>query len=76
MIVFQYCLERLGCFPFRVLRRGALDLFEGEQKLEVHRLLAPQGAVIVEHGDAVFGFDEVLAALIGHGLDELDDVLF
>ncbi|MNP37740.1 hypothetical protein D3C76_1312020 [compost metagenome] len=76
VIVFQHGLERLGGFPFRVLRGGALDLFQGEQQFEIHRLLAPQGAVVIEHGDAVLGFDEVLAALIGHRLDELDDVLF
>ncbi|MNO96976.1 hypothetical protein D3C76_886680 [compost metagenome] len=76
MIVFQHGLERLGGFPLRVLRCGALDLFQGEQKLEVHRLLAPQGAVVIEHGDTVLGFDEVLAALIGHRLHEFDDVLF
>ncbi|MNN31714.1 hypothetical protein D3C81_1454120 [compost metagenome] len=59
-----------------MLRRGAFDFFEGEQHFEVHRLLAPQGAVVIEHGNAVFGFDEVLAALIGHRLHELDDLLF
>ncbi|MNF69994.1 hypothetical protein D3C84_518930 [compost metagenome] len=73
VIVFQHGLEGLGGFPFRVLRCGALDFLEGEQQLEVHRLLAPQGAVIVEHGNAVLGFDEVLAALICHGLNEFDD---
>jgi hypothetical protein len=76
VIVFQHRLERLSGFPFRVLRRSALDFFEGEQQFEVHRLLAPQGAVVVEHGDAVLGFDEVLTALISHCLDEFDDVLF
>ncbi|MND60737.1 hypothetical protein D3C80_519740 [compost metagenome] len=76
VIVFQHGLERLGGFPFRVLRRGAFDFFQGEQQLEVHRLLAPQGAVVVEHGNAVLGFDEVLAVLIGDRLHELDDLLF
>ncbi|MNR51321.1 hypothetical protein D3C85_1709780 [compost metagenome] len=76
VIVFQHGLERLRGFPFRMLRCGALDLVEGEQQFEIRRLFAPQGAVVVEHGDAFGGFDEVLAALIGHCLDELDDVLF
>ena len=76
VVVFQHGLERLGGLPFRVLRRVALDFVEGEQELEVHRLLAPKGLVVVEHRDAVFGFDEVLAALIGDGLDEFVDALF
>jgi hypothetical protein len=76
VIVFQHGLEWLGGFPFRMLRRRTLDLFQGKQQFEVHRLLAPQGAVVIEHGDTVLGFDKVLAALIGYRLDELDDVLF
>ncbi|MCY1244814.1 hypothetical protein D9M72_579130 [compost metagenome] len=76
VVIFQHGLERLGGFPFRVLPRGSFDFFEGEQQFEVHRLLAPQGAVVIEHGNAVFGFDEVLAVLIGDRLHELDDLFF
>ena len=40
--------EGLLVLPFRVLRRERLDPVEGERKLEVHRLLGPQRAVVVE----------------------------
>ena len=76
VIIFQYRFERLGGFPFWVLCRGALDLVEGKQQFEVRRLFAPQRAVVVEHSDALGRFDEILAALVGYGLYELDDALF
>ena len=49
-----------GCVSFHsgMLRRQRLDPVEGEGELGVHRLLGPQRAVIVEHGDALgFGHE-------------------
>ncbi|MNN72589.1 hypothetical protein D3C81_1886410 [compost metagenome] len=73
VVVLEDSLERLLGFPLRMLGRHALDFLQGEQHLEVHRLLTPQCAVVVEHGDAFSGFDIVPGAFGGHGLDKLDD---
>ncbi|MNZ87660.1 hypothetical protein D3C78_1065240 [compost metagenome] len=73
VVVLQHGLEGLLGFPFRVLGRHALDFLQGEQHLEVHRLLTPQRAVVVEHGDALSGLDVVPGAFGGHRLDKLDD---
>ncbi len=38
--------------PFRMLRRERLHAVEGKQQLKRHRLLGPEGAIVVEGGDA------------------------
>ena len=48
---------------------------EGEEQLEVHRLLRPQRAVVVEGGDALGGGDEARPALLRHARDEVEDGL-
>ncbi|BCQ61850.1 hypothetical protein PBOI14_36000 [Pseudomonas sp. Boi14] len=75
VITFEHGLERLAGLPLGVLGRQALDFVEGEQHLEIGRLLAPQGAVVVEHGNALGGFHVVRAALGGHRLDEGENAL-
>ncbi|MCY1410248.1 hypothetical protein D9M71_256140 [compost metagenome] len=75
LVAVEHRLERLLGFPLRVLRGQALDFIQGKQHLEVHRLFAPQGAVIVEHGNALGRCDVVLAALCGDGSDKLLDRL-
>ena len=52
-------LERLLVLPLRMLRRQRLDAVEREGELEVHRLLGPERAVVVEDGDALGGRHEV-----------------
>ena len=73
----QVALEqrRVGLLrlPLRVLRRQRLDAVAHEERLEVHRLLGPQRAVVVEHRDALGRRHEVLAAGLGDGRDEGDD---
>jgi hypothetical protein len=66
-------LVRLLVLPLRMLRRERLDAVEREQELEVHRLLAPQRAVVVEDGDALLRLDELGRALLRHLGDELGD---
>jgi hypothetical protein len=51
--------KRLLVLPFRVQRSERLDAIESESKLEIHRLLRPQRAVIVEGRDALGGWHEV-----------------
>ena len=43
-----------------------------EEHLHLHRLLAPERAVVVEGGDAVGGRHEVGAALLRHAGDEVE----
>ena len=72
-IAFEHGLERLLVLPFRVLRRQRLDAVEGERELEIHRLLGPQRAVVVEHGDAFGGRHEIRSGVLGDAPDEIDD---
>ena len=67
--------ERLLGFPFRMLRRERLHAVQREEQLEVHRLLGPQRAVVVERGDALRHGDEALRALLRHLADKCDDRL-
>ena len=46
---------------------------EREEELEIHRLLGPQRAVVVERGDAFGGRNEVRRAFLRHLRDEGDD---
>src|SRR5476649_1893527 len=52
-VAFEYRLEGLLVLPLRMQGCHRLDTFEHEGKLEIHRLLGPQGAVVVEHRDAL-----------------------
>jgi hypothetical protein len=74
-VVLENPFERLLGLPLRVLGREGLHPVEGEDPLEVHRLLAPERAVVIERRDARFRRDELGAAAIRDGLDELDDAL-
>ena len=60
---FHVPLEQRGegflVLPFGMLWCEFLDTVEREEDLEIHRLLGPQRAVIVEHGDALSGWHEV-----------------
>lgn len=67
--------EGLLVLPFRVLRCQGLHAVDGEQEREIERLLRPQRAVVVEHGDALGRGDELRAALLRHARDEVDDGL-
>ena len=52
-----------GASAFRVLRRQRLDPIDRKNDLEIHRLLGPQRAVVVEGGDALVRRHEIRAAL-------------
>ena len=67
--------ERLFVLPLGMLRRQRLHAVEREEELEIHRLLGPQRAVVVEGGDAFGGRHEVRARLPGDFRDECDDGL-
>ena len=61
------------CRPFRMLRRQRPDAVEDEERLEVHRLLGPEVAVVVERGNALGERDEVRRARLRDLGDELED---
>ena len=63
-------LERLAPRPLRVRGRQLLHAVEREGELYVHRLLGPEGAVVVEDGDALGGGDEPGRTLLRHLADE------
>ena len=67
--------EGLLVLPLGMLRRERLDAVEREEELEVHRLLGPERAVVVEGGDALGRRHEVRRAFLRHLLDESDDGL-
>ena len=75
-VAVQHRLERLLGLPAGVLRRQRLDAVEHEGELDVHRLLDPQRAVVVEGGDALVGRHEVRSALRGDAGDESRDRRF
>jgi hypothetical protein len=72
-IVAEHGLERRLRPPVRVPRRQRLDPVDREHDLEIHRLLGPQRAVIIERGDARLDRDEVCAARRGHARHEIGD---
>ncbi len=75
-VAVQHGLERLFGLPAGVLRRQLLDAIENEGELDVHRLLDPERAVIVEGCDALIFGHEVRTALGGHARHKLCDRVF
>ena len=73
-VAVQYAFERLGLLPFGMLGGHLSDAVDGEVDLRVHGIFEPEGAVVVEGGDAVSDRNEVGAAFFGDALDEGDDV--
>ena len=66
-----------GCFVFHSGCFGGqrLDPIDREHDLEIHRLLGPQRAVVVEGGDALVERHEIRAALGRDARDEIGDRL-
>lgn len=75
-VSFENGLEGLFGFPFGVLGREDLDPVDSKEQLKINRLLRPQGAVVIEDGDALRLGYEILPTLRGNGLDEVDNGLF
>jgi hypothetical protein len=73
-VVIERGLERLLPFPVRVLRRQRLDPVDRKNDLEIHRLLGPQRAVVVEGGDAlVGGTKSALPSVVTRGMKSVID---
>ena len=58
-----------------MLRGQRLDAVEREQGLDVHRLLGPERAIVVERRDALARRDVVGTRFVGGLPDEFDDGL-
>ena len=67
--------ERLFVLPLGMLRGQRLHAVEREEQLEIHRLLRPQRAVIVEGGDALVDRHEIRRSFLRHFVDESGDGL-
>src|SRR6185312_2467984 len=74
-VAIEHGLERLLRLPFGILWCHALDFVERKSELEIERLLAPQGAVIIEHGDALLGRHKIVSSLHRHPRDKIQDGL-
>src|SRR5438067_9708303 len=58
-----------------MLRGERLHTVEREEQLEIHRLLAPERAVVIERGNALLGRDKIRRAFLGDLGDEVSDRL-
>ena len=69
--------EAKGSLSFHsgMLRRERLDAVEREEQLEIHRLLGPERAVVVERRDALGDRHEVRRAFLGDFRHEVHDRL-
>ena len=74
-IAFEQGGERFLILPFGMLGRERLHAVEREQKLEIHRLLGPERAVVIERGDALGDRHEVGRMLFRHFGDKRHDSL-
>jgi hypothetical protein len=74
-VTFQQRGERLLCFPLRVLGCECLYAIEREQQLEIHGLLGPECAIVVEGGNSVVFQYEVGTPLPGNAINESNDGL-
>ena len=72
-IAIQHPRERLLGLPIRMHRRKGLHAVEGEGQLDVHGLLDPERAVIVEGRDALLDRYEEGPALRRDPGDEVED---
>ena len=72
-VAVQHRRERLLGLPFRMHRRHDLHAVECEGQLDIHRLLDPERAVIVEGRDALVDRYEEGPALRRDARDEVED---
>src|SRR5439155_33364 len=75
VISFEHRLERLLVLPLGIFRRELLHAVEHECHLHIHRLLAPQRAIVIEGRDALRQWHEIGRALVRHPRNECDDGL-
>lgn len=74
MVVFEHRLKRLGSAPLRVLRSQRFDAVKSEGELNIEGLLGPERPIVVEDGNPRCEWHVVGAVLVGHCLNEREDV--
>ncbi len=72
-ITFEHRLEWRRRLPFRMLGDKRFHSIDRKDVLDVHRLLGPERAVIVESGNAPLRWHEVSGSLFGHARNEIDE---
>lgn len=72
-VAFENTLEGLRCLPLRMAGGELLDAVESEGELNVHGLLNPKGAIVIEGGYAFFNGNKVGRPFLGDFFDEGDD---
>ena len=72
-IAGQHRPERFYGILFRLFQCQGPDAIEREHGLGVERLLHPERAVLVEHGDAILDRDEGLAGRVSRYTNEVQD---
>lgn len=74
-VTIQNGLERPLVFPFRMHWGKRFNSIKRESKLDIHRLLAPQRAVVVKGRNALWHRDEVRRGLTRHSSDKTQNRL-
>ena len=72
-VAFQQRSERFLLLPFRMLRRQSFHAIKGKEELYGNRLFTPEGAIVIEHGDAFCNRNEVRRIFRGHSIDKRND---
>jgi hypothetical protein len=74
--VFEHGLERLALVQRRVFGRQFLHPVKEKEKLCLERLLAADGAIVVERGDALGWQHEIRPTLFCNARDKVEDGRF
>ena len=69
----KHRFERVLLLPLGVLRRELAQATEREHGLCVQRVFRPEGAILIERGDAILGFDILGTGFFRRILDERND---
>ena len=72
-VTIENRLEGLLLLPLRVLARALFHLIKRKGKLNVHRVFAPQCAVVVESRHALRHGNETGRTLARHGRNKIQD---
>ena len=72
-VALEHSFERLRGLPFRVFRNELFDTREYEGKLDIHRLLNPESAIVIEGGYAIVDRNKIWGAIFCNLIHEGDD---
>ena len=72
-VAFEHGCEGFFVLPFRMLRGHLFDSIKDKERLHIHRLHAPERAVVVEGGDTLGGNNIAWRTLGRDPFDKGDD---